>query len=118
MHFLENNLEPDLQIQPFRADTDGNCEENGDLLFPDGGELMASDQRRTILAYLTEVPDACAADLADAIGMSLPAAGMQLLRLTRNGLVSRVFDRRYGVHSYGLTPKGRARLEFFRLGGQ
>jgi len=78
---------------------------------------MASDQRRAILAYLTGVSDACAVDVADALGMSLPAAGMQLLRLTRNGLVSRVFDRRDGVHSYSLTPKGQARLEFFRLGG-
>ena len=79
---------------------------------------MASEQRSSILAYLAQVPDACAGDLADALGMSLAAAGMHLLRLTRSGLVSRVFDRRHGVHSYSLTPKGQARLEFFRLGGQ
>jgi DNA-binding MarR family transcriptional regulator len=70
------------------------------------------------LAYLARVPDASAADLADALGLSLPAAGMLLLRLTRSGLVSRVFDQHHGVHCYAITVKGRARLEFFHRGGR
>ncbi len=75
-------------------------------------------RRLAALQYLARVPDASAADVADALGMSLAAAGMHLLRLTRGGLVTRVFDHHHGVHSYSLTPKGQARLEFFRHGGE
>jgi DNA-binding MarR family transcriptional regulator len=79
---------------------------------------MLQSQKGTILAYLTRVPDATAAELAEALDLSLPAAGMALLRLTRSGLVSRVFDRRHGCHCYAVTPKGRARLEFLREGNR
>ena len=67
-----------------------------------------------ILAYLARIPDTTAAELADVLALSLPAAGMQLLRFTRSGLVSRVFDRHHGCHCYAITPKGRMRLEFSR----
>ena len=75
---------------------------------------MASEQRSAILAYLTRVPDACTADLADALGFSLPGASMHLLRLVRSGLVHRTFDRRQGRYFYSITTKGWARLEFLR----
>jgi DNA-binding MarR family transcriptional regulator len=40
------------------------------------------------------------------------AAGMLLLRLTRQGLIERVFDPKDRVYFYNLTPKGRARLAY------
>jgi DNA-binding MarR family transcriptional regulator len=77
---------------------------------------MASEQRSAILAYLARVPDACAADLADALGFSLPAASMHLLRLTRSGLARRTFDPRHGRYFHEITAKGRERLKFLQEG--
>ncbi|MBI4247372.1 MAG: winged helix-turn-helix transcriptional regulator [Candidatus Rokubacteria bacterium] len=75
-------------------------------------------RRLDALRLLIRTPDVSAADLADALGLSLPAAGMQLLRLTRSGLASRLSDRRHSSHCYAITPKGRARLEFLQGGGR
>ena len=69
-----------------------------------------------ILAYLATVTDATAADVADALGATLPAAGMALLRLNRSGLVQRAFDPSRGSHYYALTPRGVARLNYLQRG--
>ncbi len=66
-----------------------------------------------ILQYLARVSEASAADVAADFGVSLPAAGMILLRLARSGLVERVLDPQRRCLFYALTPKGLARLEFF-----
>jgi DNA-binding MarR family transcriptional regulator len=66
-----------------------------------------------ILHFLSRVPDASAADMAASLGVSLPAAGMTLLRLVRSGLACRTFDPDAQWYSYALTAKGRARLDFF-----
>lgn len=68
--------------------------------------------KREYLAYLARVHEACAADLQGALHVSLPTAGMALLRLTRSGLVSRTFDTCRQCHFYAITPKGLARLAF------
>ncbi len=67
-----------------------------------------------ILTYLVGVPDATAADVGHALGLSLPAAGMMLLRLARGGLVVRTVDPQGHCYYYSLTPRGRARLDYFR----
>ena len=66
-----------------------------------------------ILHFLSRVLDASAADVAASLGVSLPAAGMTLLRLVRGGLACRTFDPDAQWYSYALTAKGRARLDFF-----
>ena len=75
---------------------------------------MESVRKAEILAYLCRVPDACARDVADELGLSLPAAGMRLLRLARAGLATRTFDRLQGCYFHAISPKGRARLQFLR----
>ncbi len=65
-----------------------------------------------ILEYLARVPDATADDVGRALGLSPPASGMALLRLTRSGLVSRALDPRDHRYYFSLTAQGRARLDF------
>lgn len=65
-----------------------------------------------ILRYLVTVRDASATDVAVTLRLSLPAAGMALLRLTRSGLVAKTFDEERRCLFYALTPKGQARLKF------
>jgi DNA-binding MarR family transcriptional regulator len=77
---------------------------------------MASAQRLAILDHLSRVPDACAEDLGKTLGLTMAAAGMQLLRLTRAGLVTRSFDAQDGCYFHALTPKGRQRLAYLRGG--
>jgi len=77
---------------------------------------VASEQRLAVLAYLAYGSDASAADLADALGLSLPAAGMHLLRLTRSGLVHRTFDHREDRYFHSISAKGLARLRFLKKG--
>ena len=67
-----------------------------------------------ILSYLAAVTDASAAEMAEALGATLPAAGMSLLRLNRGGLVERTFDPDRGCHYYALTARGIARLSFLQ----
>ncbi len=69
-----------------------------------------------LLRYLATVPDATAEGVAAALGMSLPAAGVALLRLARAGLVSRTFDPHQSRLFYALTQKGQARVDFFDRG--
>jgi MarR family len=66
-----------------------------------------------ILHFLSRVPGASAADVTASLGVSLPAAGMTLLRLVRGGLACRTVDPHAQWYSYALTDKGRARLDFF-----
>ncbi len=66
-----------------------------------------------ILVHLAGVPDATAADVGHALGLSLPTTGMMLLRLARSGLVVRAVDPHDRCYYYSLTPRGRARLDFF-----
>ncbi len=66
-----------------------------------------------VMHYLSQVSDASATDVGASLGLSLPAAGMALLRLTRSGLVRRTFDPQAQWYTYALTDKGDARLAFF-----
>ncbi len=69
-----------------------------------------------ILSYLDGVTDASAAEVAEALGATLPATGMSLLRLNRAGLVARAWDPNRGCHYYSLSPRGMARLKFLQRG--
>ena len=69
-----------------------------------------------ILSYLDGITDASAAEVAEALGTTLPATGMSLLRLNRAGLVARAWDPHRGCHFYSLTPRGTARLTFLQRG--
>ncbi len=67
-------------------------------------------RKLAILRLLARVPDTSAPEIADRLGLTLPAAGMALLRLSRNGLIARSQDGALGRLFYSLTPKGAARL--------
>jgi len=69
--------------------------------------------KHDLLAYLAEVGEAEATEIADALGVPYAASAMALLRLVRQGLVGRAIDPRRGTYSYRLTDQGHARLEFF-----
>ena len=73
--------------------------------------------RVRILRYLVTVPDASAADVATALRISPPTAGMVLLRLARNGLVIRTSDPGRDRLFYALTRRGEARLRFLERRG-
>src|SRR5438876_5557527 len=53
---------------------------------------LVNHRKLAILRFLAHVPDASATEIAEALGLTLPAAGMALLRLNRNGLVARALD--------------------------
>ena len=72
--------------------------------------LLMNHRKLAILKLLARVSDASAADIAAGLGLTLPAAGMALLRLTRNGLIARTYDAEQDRLFYSLTPKGAARL--------
>ena len=69
-----------------------------------------------MITYLSHVPDASTADVATSLGLSVPAAGMSLLRLVRSGLAGRTFDPQDQCYYYALTDKGRGRLQFLQRG--
>ena len=71
-----------------------------------------------ILRYLAQVHDAPASEVADALTVSLPAAGVGLLRLVRSGLASRAFDVTQRVYYYCITPKGHARVQYLSSRGR
>ena len=68
--------------------------------------------KMAILEHLAQASEATAADVASALGVTLAASGVGLLRLVRAGLASRTLDLDRGVFYYTLTPKGRARLDY------
>jgi DNA-binding MarR family transcriptional regulator len=67
-------------------------------------------RKLAILRLLARVSDTSAADIATGLGINLPATGMALLRLTRNGLIARTYDAKQNRLFYSLTPKGATRL--------
>jgi DNA-binding MarR family transcriptional regulator len=70
-----------------------------------------------LLIYLRTVVDASAREVADALDLSLPTAGMALLRLLRSGLANRTWDPKRGVFFYSITPRGQARVNYFAARG-
>jgi DNA-binding MarR family transcriptional regulator len=68
--------------------------------------------KHRLLGYLAGVPDAPAAEVAAVFRVTLPAAGMTLLRLCRSGLAARSRDPHDGHFFYSITDKGRKRLLF------
>ena len=65
-----------------------------------------------LLTLLAQHSDLEAASVANELGATHAAAGMLLLRLTRQGLIQRAFDPADRVYFYNVTPKGRARLAY------
>ncbi len=68
-----------------------------------------NDRKLSVLKLLVR-GEASAPAIATALNLTVPAAGMALLRLSRNGLVARMRDTEQRCHFYSLTPKGAARL--------
>ena len=64
------------------------------------------------LTLLAAQSDLDAASVAQAQACSAAAAGMLLLRLSRQGLIRRAHDPEDRVYFYQLTAKGRARLAY------
>lgn len=68
--------------------------------------------KRALLAYLAEVGDADAKEVASALGVQYSVAAMGLLRLLRQGLASRYRDANRRVYRYRLSDRGEARLVY------
>ena len=66
-----------------------------------------------LLEYLEESPGSDATDVASQCGVPYATAAMALLRLSRQGLVSRDINQS-GLFQYALTERGHERLEYFR----
>ena len=69
--------------------------------------------KQDLLAHLSDVGMADAAEMANALGVSYATSAMALLRLVRQHLASRVVDPHRGLYTYQLTDHGHARLAFF-----
>lgn len=69
--------------------------------------------KRQVLELLLATPNLDAATVAQHLACSAEAAGMSLLRLSRQHLVQRLFDPGDRLFYYQLTPKGRARLRYW-----
>ena len=69
--------------------------------------------KQGLLAHLSDVGMADAAEMANALGVSYATSAMALLRLVRQHLASRVVDPHRGLYTYQLTDHGYARLAFF-----
>lgn len=65
-----------------------------------------------VLNILGRHDDLDASSVAQWIGCTRAAAGMLLLRLTRQGLIGRALDSDDRVLFYSLTEKGRVRLAY------
>ena len=70
--------------------------------------------KRDILSILSEITDLDANTVAQQVASTPEAAGMALLRLSRQGLVRRVWDADDRVLYYALTTKGGARLLYWK----
>jgi hypothetical protein len=66
-----------------------------------------------LLEYLAEVGQADAEEVAQGLGLSPAAAGMSVLRATRQGILLRLQDID-GRFFYQLSLKGQARLRYLR----
>ena len=70
--------------------------------------------KREILCLLSETADLDVSTVAQHVRITAQAAGMALLRLTRQGLVRRMRDPDDRVLYYSLTAKGRARWLYWQ----
>jgi predicted ArsR family transcriptional regulator len=73
--------------------------------------------KHDLLAYLADVGEADAPEMANALRVPYATSAMALLRLVRQHLASRVVDPHRGLYAYRLTDHGRARLTFFKDDG-
>lgn len=73
--------------------------------------------KHDLLAYLADVGEAAAADMASALGVPYATSAMAALRLVRQHLASRAVDPDRGLYAYQLTDHGHARLRFFENEG-
>lgn len=70
--------------------------------------------KQELLEYLADSPGSDAPGVASQFGAPYAAAAMALLRLSRQGLVSRDIEPLYGRLQYALTQRGYDRLAYFR----
>ena len=70
-------------------------------------------KKHDLLEFIALHPDVDALVVAQQFQCSPEAAGMALLRLNRQGLLSRTWDPDDRVLYYNLTPKGRVRREYW-----
>ena len=68
--------------------------------------------KHNLLSYLAGVNDADANGVASAFAVDYPAAAMALLRLVRQGLVSRRRNAERGAYRYRLSERGQSRLKY------
>lgn len=69
--------------------------------------------KRMLLEYLAQVGQADTEEIAQALALSLPAAGMNALRATRQGILLRLQDVD-GRFFYQLSRKGQTRLRYLQ----
>lgn len=67
-----------------------------------------------LLECLSRVGEANSAQVASALGFDYAAAAMALLRLSRQGHVSRALDPSDGLLWYALTDRGLDRLAYLK----
>jgi len=70
--------------------------------------------KQDLLEHLMQVGGADAIEVAQTFRAPYPAVAMMLLRLLRQGLLARYQDEDAVRFWYELTPKGVARLRYFR----
>ena len=68
--------------------------------------------KRALLTFLAEEKQVHAKDVASAFGVDYAVAAMALLRLVRQGLLSREHAGDRGVYRYQLSERGQARLKY------
>ncbi len=73
--------------------------------------------KHDLLAYLAEIGEADATEIANALGVPYATGAMALVRLVRQHLASRAVDPHRRLYVYELTDHGRARLAFFEDDG-
>ena len=69
-------------------------------------------EKQELLAYLEQIQQGDALEVAAHFGVSYATAAMALLRLTRQDLTARYLDGESELYCYELTPKGIDRLDF------
>jgi len=79
---------------------------------------MLYKSKLSLLTYLTDVADSSVAEVAGALERPLPATGMALLRLVRQGLASRSWDRRHRTYFYASRHAGGLASITFPRGGR
>jgi len=70
--------------------------------------------KHDVLDFLAHARQADAHEVAHALGVPFSTGAMALLRLTRQGLVSRFIDTEAGTYWYELSGRGLKRLTYFR----